>query len=209
MISLRVDHGMSDLSIKPAVIADVLAEEIIRGDIAQGARLAQDRVAARFKCSHVPAREALQRLVQMELATFVPKRGVRAFSLSAEDLDDILEMRLALEPLALEKAVANVTPTDLQEMEIYRLACDHAKDPISWEKANRQFHLEILKPCGRPLLLGRIEQLQRLSAQRFHARWRETWLSTSDNDHVAILHAMERREVNTASTILRRHLSRG
>lgn len=200
---------MSDLSIKPAAIADVLAEEIIRGDIAQGARLAQDQIAARFKCSHVPAREALQRLVQMELATFIPKRGVRAFSLTDADQDDILEMRLALEPLALAKAVANVTPAALQEMELFRLACDHAKDPISWETANRQFHLEILKPCARPLLIGRIEQLQRLSAQRFHARWRETWQSTSDKDHVAILQAMGRREEKAASTILWRHLSRG
>tara|TARA_R110002049_G_scaffold188402_2_gene356863 strand:+ start:70698 stop:71300 length:603 start_codon:yes stop_codon:yes gene_type:complete len=200
---------MSDLSIKPAAIADVLAEEIIRGDIAQGARLGQDHIAERFKCSHVPAREALQRLVQMELATFIPKRGVRAFSLTDKDQDDILEMRLALEPLALVKAVAEITPADLQEMERLRLACDNAKDPISWEKANRQFHFEILKPCARPLLLGRIEQLQRLSAQRFHARWRETWRSTSDKDHVAILLAMERRDEKSAATILRRHLSRG
>lgn len=200
---------MSALSIKPAAIADVLAEEIIRGDIAQGARLAQDHIAERFKCSHVPAREALQRLVQMELATFVPKRGVRAFSLTDEDQDDILEMRLALEPLALTKAVANITPKALQEMDHFRFSCDNAKDPISWEKANRQFHMAILTPCARPLLLGRIEQLQRLSAQRFHARWRATWRSTSDKDHVAILHAMERREEKTASTILRRHLSRG
>ncbi|GAA6177278.1 GntR family transcriptional regulator [Sulfitobacter pacificus] len=200
---------MTDLPMKPADIAEILAEEIIRGDIAQGARLAQDHIAERFNCSHVPAREALQRLVQLELATFIPKRGVRAFSLTAEDQDDILEMRLALEPLALRKAVAKITPASLQQMELLRLACDDAKDPISWEKANRQFHLEILKPCARPLLLGRIEQLQRLSAQKFHARWRETWRSTSDNDHVAILQAMEERKADTASAILRRHLSRG
>ncbi|MFC6589042.1 GntR family transcriptional regulator [Sulfitobacter pacificus] len=200
---------MTDLPMKPADIAEILAEEIIRGDIAQGARLAQDHIAERFNCSHVPAREALQRLVQLELATFIPKRGVRAFSLTDEDQDDILEMRLALEPLALRKAVAKITPASLQQMELLRLACDDAKDPISWEKANRQFHLEILKPCARPLLLGRIEQLQRLSAQKFHARWRETWRSTSDNDHVAILQAMEERKADTASAILRRHLSRG
>jgi len=200
---------MTDLPMKPADIAEILAEEIIRGDIAQGARLAQDHIAERFNCSHVPAREALQRLVQLELATFIPKRGVRAFSLTDEDQDDILEMRLALEPLALRKAVAKITPAFLQQMELLRLACDDAKDPISWEKANRQFHLEILKPCARPLLLGRIEQLQRLSAQKFHARWCETWRSTSDNDHVAILQAMEERKADTASAILRRHLSRG
>ncbi|MDU9005893.1 GntR family transcriptional regulator [Sedimentitalea todarodis] len=199
---------MSELSMKPAEIAALLAEEIIRGDIAEGARLAQDHIAERFKCSHVPAREALQRLVQMELATFIPKRGVRAFSLSDEDLDDIVEMRLALEPLALAKAIANITPEALEEMEAFRLACDNASDAISWEKANRQFHLAILRPCARPLLLDRIEQLQRLSARRFHARWREAWRNTSDKDHVAILHAMALRDGKMATRILERHLSR-
>lgn len=48
---------MTDLSTKPEAIADVLSEEIIRGDIAQGARLAQDHIVTRFNCSHVPVCE--------------------------------------------------------------------------------------------------------------------------------------------------------
>ncbi|WP_299556072.1 GntR family transcriptional regulator [uncultured Tateyamaria sp.] len=200
---------MPDLSIKPAIIADTLAEEIIRGDLVQGARLAQDHIAARFQCSHVPVREALQRLVQMELATAIPRKGVRVFKLSDQDHDEILEMRLSLEPLALRRAVTRATSQDYANMEVFRHACDKADDAISWERANRLFHLAILQPCDRPRLLSQIEQLQRLSAIRFHTRWKTTWSRTSDADHSAILKAIKRADEKAACAILVRHLSRG
>lgn len=199
---------MSNLSTKASTVAEVLAEEIIRGEIEPGSRLAQDHIAERFQSSHVPVREALQRLVQMELATSEPRRGVRVFSLSDADHDDIQEMRLALEPLALRKSIARVDPVSLGHIEQARMACDNSKDPISWEKANRDFHLTILRPCERPLLLQRIEQLQRLSAHRFHARWREGWVGSSDRDHGAIVQAMKRRDADAACQMLIRHLMR-
>lgn len=199
---------MSNLSTKASIISEALAEEIIRGEIAPGSRLAQDHIAERFDSSHVPVREALQKLVQMELATSEPRRGVRVFSLSDADHDDIQEMRLALEPLALRASIARIDARDIAQVEQARTACDDAKDPISWEKANRDFHLAILRPCDRPLLIQRIEQLQWLSAHRFHARWRKAWVSSSDRDHAAIVQAMKRRDADAACQILARHLMR-
>lgn len=199
---------MSKLSTKSLSIAEVLAEEIIRGDVPPGSRLAQDHIAERFECSHVPVREALQRLVQMELATSEPRRGVRVFSLSHEDHVEIQEMRLALEPLALSKAIAQTDAKALSLIDQARATCDDATDPISWEKANRDFHMAILRPCGRPRLLQRIAQLQLLSAHFFHARWREGWVRFSDRDHGAIVQAMRRHDAETACQILKRHLSR-
>jgi len=200
---------MSDLSIRSVMIADTLAEEIIRGDLNQGSRLAQAHIAERFECSHVPVREALQRLVQMELAIAVPRRGVRVLTLSNPDHHEILEMRLALEPLALRQAVRGTTPQDHESMEIFRKACDKASDPISWEKSNRLFHMAILRPCNRPRLLARIEQLQRLSAIHFHMRWRKNWSHASDTEHGAILKAIRKADEDAACAILARHLSRG
>lgn len=204
----RYAETMSNLSTKSSIIAEALAEEIIRGEIEPGSRLAQDRIAERFQSSHVPAREALQRLVQMELATSEPRRGVRVFSLSSADHDDIQEMRLALEPLALRTSTRRFDPVALTKIERARAACDDATDPIAWEKANRTFHLAILQPCERPLLLQRIEQLQRLSAHRFHSRWRKNWVKSSDRDHGAIVQSMQRRDADAACQILTRHLMR-
>lgn len=199
---------MEKLSTKSQVIAETLAEEIIRGEIEPGARLAQDHIAERFQSSHVPVREALQRLVQIELATAEPRRGVRVFSLSQEEYAEIQEMRLVLEPLALRQSINHLTSVDLDEIEHARAACDDASNPILWEKANRTFHMSILKPSKRPRLLRRIEQLQLLSAHHFHACWREGWVKFSDRDHGAIVKAMANGDADVACQVLARHLTR-
>ncbi len=190
-------------------IAQTLAEEIIRGERAPGSRLGQDQIAQQFSCSHVPAREALQRLVAIELATSEPRRGVRVVSLSAEDHRDILDMRLALEPMAITLATAAITPQGLADLDLLNQACDAAQDAIAWERANRAFHLAILRPSGRPRMLRRIEDLQRLAAGHFHATWRKSWERTTDRDHEAILSAMARKDAQSAASILHAHLSRG
>lgn len=199
---------MTDTSIKSSAIADVLAEEIIRGEHQPGGRLAQDHIAERFKCSHVPVREALQRLVQMELATSEPRRGVRVMDLSADDQQEVLEMRLALEPLALRLAVVGLKSKDISEIDAQRHACDQAAGAIEWEKANRAFHLAILRPSNRPRLLQRVQELQRLSAHRFHAHWQKNWAQATDRDHAAIVAAMAGRDADAACAVLTRHLRR-
>lgn len=199
---------MENLSIKSEVIADTIAEEIICGVQAPGARLAQNAIASRFRCSHVPVREALQRLVQMKLATSEPRRGVRVVALSASDHVEIQEMRLALEPLALRLSVEKFQDESLREIEDHRLSCDAATDAISWESANRAFHMAILKPCGRVRLLKQIEELQRLSALRFHTKWQQKWAQSSDRDHAHIVRAMQARDADAACAVLVRHLRR-
>lgn len=199
---------MTNLSIKSKMIADTIAEEIIRGEQLPGARLAQDAIASRFQCSHVPVREALQRLVQMELATSEPRKGVRVVALVSSDHLEIQEMRLALEPLALRLAVAGFQDKNLREVEGHRTSCDTATDAVSWESANRSFHMAILKPCGRPRLLGQIEELQRLSAHRFHTKWQQKWAQSSDRDHASIVRAMQAGDAAAACAVLVRHLKR-
>ncbi|WP_299924951.1 GntR family transcriptional regulator [uncultured Pelagimonas sp.] len=190
-------------------IAQTLAEEIIRSDYQPGDRLAQDHIAKRFECSHVPVREALGQLVTMELAEAVPRRGVRVVRLSQDDIRDIRDMRLALEPFAVSLAAKKVTPEHLAKIEELRIACDRAQDAVSWERANRDFHLAILRPCGRKRLLKTAENLQNLSAWHFHVKWSRGWRRKSDPDHLAIVLALKKADGATASAVLKRHLSRG
>ncbi|KAB7615669.1 GntR family transcriptional regulator [Amylibacter sp. SFDW26] len=199
---------MGKLSIKSEVIAETLVEEIIRGEFEQGARLGQDHLAERFECSHVPVREALQKLIQMELATSEPRRGVRVVSLGQADHAEILDMRLALEPLALRGAVHSLNSNVIGNINVLRDECDAAKNAIEWEKANRAFHYAILAPCGQPRLLQRIAELQRLSAHRFHALWRKQWVQMADREHAALVHAMARGDADAACTVLTKHLRR-
>ncbi|MET0173034.1 MAG: GntR family transcriptional regulator, partial [Agrobacterium vaccinii] len=53
-------------------ISRTLADRIVRGELAPGARLRQDHVAEEFGASHVPVREAFRRLEAQGLAVSIP-----------------------------------------------------------------------------------------------------------------------------------------
>ena len=64
-------------------IARTLADRIVAGTIAPGTRLRQDHVAAEFRASHVPVREAFRRLEAQGLVDNEPRRGARVPPLGA------------------------------------------------------------------------------------------------------------------------------
>src|SRR6478752_8688361 len=129
-------------------ISRALADRIISGAIEPGARLRQDHVAAEFGASHVPVREAFQRLEAQGLAVSEPRRGVRVAAFDLREVREVAEMRAALEVLALRHAAPHLTKSILDAAEAATRAGDKAGDVQAWEEANRSFHRIILAPCG-------------------------------------------------------------
>jgi len=87
----------------------VLHEAIITGRIAPGERLPIEELADTLEMSPMPIREALRRLDADGLVEHVPHRGARVRELSVEDLREVYELRLALEPLAVAHAAERFT----------------------------------------------------------------------------------------------------
>ncbi len=189
-------------------IAQTLTEQIIRGSLAPGEKLRQDHIARSFDTSHVPVREALLRLEARGLVVSLPRRGVRVAPLAAADIREILEMRLALEPVALRHSIPNLTAAQRQLAEAARIACDGATDIHTWEYQNRRFHHAILAACGMPRMLAEIDDLQALAARHLLASWGSTWKARIDRDHRAIMAAIDRKEGAIAVSVLQRHLTR-
>ena len=140
-------------------ISRVLADRIISGAIEPGSRLRQDHVAAEFGASHVPVREAFQRLEAQGLAVSEPRRGVRVAAFDLREVREVAEMRAALEVLALRHAAPHLTRAILEQAEEATRAGDKSQDVRSWEDANRRFHTLILAPCAMPRLLAAIDDL--------------------------------------------------
>ena len=89
-----------------------LSQQIITGDLLAGEKLRQDHIARSFETSHVPVREALLRLEAHGLAKSEPRRGMRVTALDPAEVREVTEMRVALETLALQHSVQNMTPAD-------------------------------------------------------------------------------------------------
>lgn len=187
-------------------VSKALAERIISGEIEAGARLRQDRIAEEFGTSHVPVREAFRQLESQGLVISEPRRGVRVAGFTAEAVREVAEMRAALEVLALRHAAPHLTSAILDEAEAATRAGDRATDVVAWEDANRRFHRLILAPCAMPRLLRTVDDLHTASARFLFAGWRAEWEAPTDRDHRAILTALRAGEVETAATILGRHI---
>ncbi len=195
-----------------ATIADTIYEnlmqQIITGALSAGEKLRQDHIAKSFDTSHVPVREALLRLEAHGLARSEPRRGMRVTVLDPAEVREVIEMRVALEPMALQQAVQNMTPADLMRIEKARIACDEATTMPQWEARNRAFHRAILTPCGLPRLLHTIDDLHIASARHLFAHWRPKWMQRADKDHMSIAQALNRKDTATATAILIRHIRR-
>src|ERR1700722_16343209 len=94
-------------------IARALARRIVSGDLAPGEWLRQDHVAAEFRASHVPVREAFRRLEARGLLVSEPRRGVKVAPIDPATVREVTQMRAALEVLALHHAAPKLTEADL------------------------------------------------------------------------------------------------
>lgn len=190
-----------------ARIAKALAERIVGGEIAAGAKLRQDHIAEEFGVSHVPVREAFRRLEARGLVVSEPRRGVRVAGFGLEEVLEVAEMRAALEVLALRHAAPHMTSAILDQAEQAIEAGDRAGDAQSWEEANRAFHRVILAPCGMARLMRAIDDLHMASARFLFMGWRAEWEAPTDRDHRAILSALRGGQVDLAENRLARHVS--
>jgi len=91
-----------------------LHEAIITGVLAPGERLPIEELADVVDMSPMPIREALRLLDSVGLVENIPHRGARVTQLSIDDLHEVYEARLALEPLAIRHAAENFTASDVE-----------------------------------------------------------------------------------------------
>jgi DNA-binding GntR family transcriptional regulator len=188
-------------------IAEALARRIVIGDLPPGAPLRQDHVAHEFGSSHVPVREAFQRLHAQGLAVNEPRRGMRVAPLDERSMREVVEIRASLEVLALRHAARWLTPTQIERIEDAVAAGDRAQSFAEWESANRAFHHELVAACRMPRLLAMLEELQLANSRfTFAATRSAVWQPRSNQDHRQILDALRRGTVDQATALLGRHI---
>lgn len=86
-----------------------LREAILKGEIAPGSRLMEISLAEKLGVSRTPIREAIKKLEQEGLVIMIPKKGAKVADITEKDLKDVLEVRCALEELAVSIACKNCT----------------------------------------------------------------------------------------------------
>ena len=117
-------------------------------------------------------------------------------------------MRCALEPVALQRSVPNLTKDQIIRIEEIHEECDGAATSEDWEDANSRFHTAVIAACQMPRLIEEIGNLQLLYSWHFNARHTARWRRRDDPDHAAILAAIKDRDAERAHAVMKRHLAR-
>lgn len=189
-------------------ICRVLADRIVTGALAPGAKLGQDHIAEEFGASHVPVREAFRRLEAQGLAVSEARRGVRVASFTLAEVEEVARMRSVLEGLALRHAAPHLTPFILDQADAINRNGYVANDIIGREEANREFHRLLLTPCSMPRLLAEIDDLHVIGSRFLFVAARSGWTQRVDSDHEAILRCLRMGNVDEAVGTLERHILR-
>lgn len=200
---------MSEQQIKKSDdIARKLSTRIVRGGIQPGEKLRQDLIAREFGVSQVTVREALLSLASQGLVIGLPRRGMCVAPMDQNAFQELRVMRRALEPVALQHSVLNLTSGQIARIEQAHDECNAAETAEDWEEANQRFHMAVIAACNMPRLITEIRNLQLLYAWHFNKRHTTKWRRRDDPDHAAILAAIKDRDAARAHAVMQRHLTR-
>lgn len=133
-------------------------ELILRGDFAAGARLGEVELAERLGVSRTPVREALGRLAAEGLVEIVPNRGARVASWTVDELEDVFDLRAALEPELTALAVPHADPADVDALNELAREMERVGGPGPTQDLdaivplNRAFHDLLVRLAAQPAM---------------------------------------------------------
>jgi len=141
-----------------SAVAEKLRDQIIRGEIQEGAQLRQDAIATQYQVSRIPVREALRQLDAEGLIAIVPNRGAVVPALSPNDIEELFSIRALLEPEVLKLSIPHLTEEDFSEAEaVLRKYVSELRreDHVSaWGRLNWQFHSILYSRANQPRFMA-------------------------------------------------------
>ena len=191
-------------------IRETLEQAILLGELADGERLDETRLAARFRVSRTPVREALSRLAATGLVEHVPHRGAFARVPDAAEVAEMFEVMAELEALCARLAAARARPVDLARLEGLVEACERAAadgDADHYYRENERLHGALYALSGNAFLAGEAARLQRrLQAHRRLQLRAPRRIDDSVAEHRAILAAVGTGRAEDAAALARAHV---
>ena len=139
-------------------VADSIVEAIASGVLEPGQRIVETAIAHKLAVSRVPVREAVKTLLAQGILEASPQRRTRVAALGDDKIDQICEIRIALEKIAAKDAarVFRASPERLRPLNLVLEMMERAareRDPVAINKADIAFHREMCRAAGNELVL--------------------------------------------------------
>ena len=192
-----------------------LKDDILSSRIKPGERLTELQLADKYNVSRAPVRDAIIRLKQEGLIFVKPQIGTVVSPISLKKAEDVLQVRLLIEPYAAEVAVQKIDSAGLEKLEFAYFKFQKRKtDPEeaqdSFFDLDSELHKTVREWCGNTEI-RRILEMYRNEIDRIRIYSSETvsplrWVP-SEEEMEELYEAFRKRIPEKANTSMYKHLS--
>ncbi len=192
------------------VVFNTLRQAILRGELKPGERLMEIQLANKLGVSRTPIREAIRKLELEGLVLMIPRRGAEVAEITEKSLRDVLEVRGALEELAVKLACQKITDEQIQELRVAEKEFEQALssgDVTVYAEADVRFHDVIYRATDNQRL---IQLLFNLREQMY--RYRVEYLKREEShgtllvEHKKIIETITNRDMEAAVDAVCQHI---
>lgn len=199
-VAARLTNGYKTIG---EMVYEVIRESIVSGAFAPGERLRQEAIATAIGVSRIPVRSALMQLESEGLVDFHPRRGAVVRSLSIAQLHEIFELRELLEPFAITKSIATMTPERATRLRSLAKQLDKGHEGSEFLEIRIAFYRELYDHENNPQLVKMIEEL-RSAVGRYLLGWRVA--VGAGRNHSDLAETVLAGDVEGAGRLVRAHL---
>ena len=192
------------------VVFNTLREAILKGELKPGERLMELQLAAKLGVSRTPIREAIRMLEQEGLAVTIPRKGAEVAKMTEKDMEDVLQIREALDELAAKIACEQISEEQLEELVATMHEFEESTKTDNVKKiaeADVKFHDIIYQSTGSPKL---VNMLNNLREQMY--RYRVEYLKDENNyptlmkEHKDIVEGLVRKNKTQVTETMHQHV---
>jgi DNA-binding GntR family transcriptional regulator len=195
------------------VVRHEIERLVLGGELPTGSRVNENAIALRLGVSRGPVREACRALVELGLLDLIPNRGVFVRRMDRHDVEEVYDLRAGLTGLAGSLVAARITDTEVDRLRSLVESMDKsaaAGDFRSFYPLNLEFHDAILHATGNGRLIKSYRALiKEFQLFRAHGLVQGDALRESNQEHHAILAALEQRDAAAAYDASFRHVQHG
>ena len=187
-----------------------IRRDIISCAITPGSEISEAQLCTQYKLGKAGVRVALTRLSHDGLVRAIPRRGYRVVPVTLQDIQDVFELRLMLEPAAARMAAGKV---NTQQLRTYDEVCrsgyqpGDAKSTSRFLEANKAFHVAIAQATGNARLSAAIEHLLDEMTRLLHlGLGMRKGSQETLHEHKSLVKALARGDGETAERICREQI---
>jgi DNA-binding GntR family transcriptional regulator len=190
-------------------VFEIVREQIVNGKLTKGMPIRQDALAGELGVSKIPLREALARLEQEGLLKSHANRGYFVQPMSADQVDEIFALRLAIEPRATAYAARRATDEDRTRASKAFEDLETAANTNLGEVAvrNRDFHTALVRAGGKLLTTQLVERLAILAERYVIAHLQPAGRDARAHlEHRGLFDAWMKRDGRQVEKLLKAHI---